>query len=213
MRVIGNHCVIFTGSPDGRLPKDIHISAGDFVIACDYGYSHAKKLSIKPNLIVGDFDSYTDRLPNDIPIIRVPSEKDDTDTMLAISQGLGLGYKSFTIYGATGGRLDHQVANLQIAASVCAMGANCRIVDDKNILYTLKNGTLTLPRPQEKNCFISVLSHTQKSYGVTLQGLKYPLDNYTMTNTYPIGVSNEFAEDFCTISVLDGILFVIISAQ
>ena len=85
----------------------------DCVIACDRGYLHARKMGIRPDLIIGDFDSAP--FPDvSVPVESYPARKDDTDTMLAVKHGLLKGFDRFVILGALGGRLDHTIANLSV---------------------------------------------------------------------------------------------------
>ena len=89
---------------------------GDLQIAADAGLHLCERLGVRPDVVLGDFDSMDVRqAPADC--IRVPVEKDDTDTMLALREGLRRGCDTFYLYGATGGaRLDHTLANLQSLA-------------------------------------------------------------------------------------------------
>ena len=86
---------------------------GDLVLAADAGYLACRQAGVVPDLLLGDFDSMDQ--PADFDRIRrVPVEKDDTDTMLAVKTGLEQGCGEFYLYGGTGGkRLDHTLANLQ----------------------------------------------------------------------------------------------------
>ena len=83
----------------------------DLVIACDGGYEYCKKWNKKVNLVIGDFDSlgYVPEHPN---VIRLKPEKDDTDTACAIRAGLEQGFQRFIVYGGTGGRISHTIANI-----------------------------------------------------------------------------------------------------
>jgi thiamine pyrophosphokinase len=199
-------CVIFSGAPDCVLftPK-----ASDFIIACDHGYDHAVSQGIRPHLLMGDFDSCL--IPRDpsIPCIAVSAEKDDTDTMLAVRHGLSLGFQDFLLLGATGGRVDHFWANCSICAFLAKQGARCEMRDSSYTLYTLSPGSLTLRR--QKGAFLSVFSFCDVSYGITLEGVKYPLKNATLTNDVPLGVSNEFAAEVARISLRSGLLLILIT--
>ena len=62
---------------------------GDYQIAADAGLLLCQKLGIEPDLVIGDFDSMPQ--PENEPTVRVPVEKDDTDSMLAIREGLARG--------------------------------------------------------------------------------------------------------------------------
>ena len=103
--------------------------AGDFVIAADAGYRTCRALGIVPDLLLGDFDSMDQ--PTDFAYVeRVPVEKDDTDTMLAIKTALDKGCKEIYLYGGTGGkRLDHTLANLQSLLYLRRRGARGYLYD------------------------------------------------------------------------------------
>ena len=201
-------CVILSGAPNcvPFVPQPT-----DYVIACDHGYDHACKLQIRPDLLLGDFDSCLTAPEPSIPILTVPAEKDDTDTLLAARHGLSLGFSQFLFLGATGGRMDHFWANCSVCAFLSRQGARCEMRDESYTLYTLSGGALTIPR--KDHAVLSVFSFCDTSYGVTLKGVKYPLTNYTMTNHFPIGISNEFAADEANISLTSGLLMVFVSSS
>ena len=81
-------------------------------MSADKGYEYAKKAGAKPDLIVGDFDSYSGNLPDDCEVIKLNSHKDDTDLLHCIEVALSRGYDDFVILAATGGRFDHTLANV-----------------------------------------------------------------------------------------------------
>ena len=117
-----HRCVIISG---GNYAPVEGVQAEDFVIACDKGYVYAEKAGVRPNLLVGDFDSYEGVLPSDLPVWRYKKEKDDTDTMIAIRYAVEQGFAQVELFCALGGRLDHLYANLQAAAFAVANGG-CR---------------------------------------------------------------------------------------
>ena len=63
------------------------------------------------------------------------------------------------------------------------------------------------------NEFVSVFAWTEEAKGVSYKGLKYPLENATLTKAFALGISNEFAEEEAEISVKDGMLLIIIAAD
>ena len=67
------------------------------VIACDKGYAYAKRAGIKPDLFVGDFDSLRGKVDVDVPVLELPCEKDDTDTMAAVRYAVEKGYTHLRI--------------------------------------------------------------------------------------------------------------------
>ena len=83
-------CVIFGGA-DMCERTQVKIPENAYVIAADSGYRHCLRYGVRPDLILGDFDSYEDRLPDDCEIFRAPREKDDTDLMLAVKTGFEKG--------------------------------------------------------------------------------------------------------------------------
>ena len=91
-----HRCVIISG---GNYAPVEGVQAEDFVIACDKGYVYAEKAGIRPNLLVGDFDSYEGVLPSDLPVWRYKKEKDDTDTMIAIRYAVEQGFAQVELLG------------------------------------------------------------------------------------------------------------------
>ena len=186
----------------------IHCRPGDFVIAADGGYQALTKLNLAPDLVVGDFDSLG-FVPEGETIIRHPVMKDDTDTMLAARLGLERGYKNFVLTGAVGGRLDHTIANIQTLLFLAGHDARGVLYGDGTVVTAVKNSSLTLMGKG----VISVFCMDGKATGVTEKGLLYALDNATVTSGFPIGVSNEFLDGPATISVKEGTLIVMWSAE
>lgn len=116
------------------------------IIACDRGYEYARAAGVRPGLLVGDFDSYTGPLPEDIPRLDLPAEKDDTDTMAAVRYAIAQGYGEIRIYCALGGRADHLLGNIQ-ALSFCAeRGVRASIVGGGCRIDVIKNSRIFLSR-------------------------------------------------------------------
>lgn len=199
-----NTCYIFGALNTSAV--DFKPNENDLIIAADGGYSTLKKLNIKPDLVVGDFDSLGS-VPENENIIKHPVKKDDTDTLLAVKIGFNKGYKKFIIHGALGGRLDHTVATLQSANYIAENGGIAYICDDKYTVATIKNSSIEFK--DEAKGIISVFALSGIAKGVTINGLLYQLDNAEITPNFPIGVSNEFIKKESKISVTDGVLTII----
>lgn len=197
-------CYIF-GALDCSI-TDFKPNENDLIIAADGGYSTLTKLNIKPDLVVGDFDSLGE-VPENENIIKHPVKKDDTDTLLAVKIGLEKGYKTFIIYGAIGGRLDHTVATIQTATFVAENGGIAYIYDGNHTVTAIKNSSIKFKDTAKG--YISVFALSGIAKGVTIKGLLYELDNAEISPTFPIGVSNEFLGKESEISVKDGILTII----
>ena len=88
-------CAIVSGGSFSPLDG---IGRADFVIACDKGCEYTAACGIKPDLLVGDFDSYTGEKPEDVPVLGLPCEKDDTDTMAAVRYAVGEGFDEIMLY-------------------------------------------------------------------------------------------------------------------
>lgn len=199
-------CLIISGGDFAPLAESLEY---DYVIACDHGYDHALKLGIVPNLILGDFDScaFDKESVTDIPIETHPVCKDDTDTMLAIKKALALGYRNIVIICALGSRFDHSLANIQSMAYVAEHGGTCELFGEGEQLKTLSCGSVKLP--YKENYSLSLFSLTDKCEGVSISGSEYDCEDVTLTNTFPLGVSNKWKEDFVTVSVKSGILLTV----
>ncbi len=196
-------CVIFCAAEFDGLAEALNPE--DFVIAADGGLRHTQKLGITPDVILGDFDSlgFAPAGANVFPV-----EKDDTDSMLAVRHGLGLGYREFLLYGALDGpRLDHTIANFQTLQFLAEHGAYGYLVGKDFILTVLKNGRLTFPASAGGT--ISVFCMGRDAIGVTETGLFYPLKNSTLTSGFPLGASNHFTAVEASIAVRDGSLLIL----
>ena len=190
-------------------PRDFNPQKGDFIIAADGGLLALEKLNITPDLLIGDLDSLgAHPLPKDVPLEKHPVEKDDTDTGIALAQGYAMGYRAFLLYGCGGGRMDHLLANFQSMGRMSRMGATIQLVDPAYDAYALTNGTLLLPE-RKSGTTVSVFCHGDKAEGVTLKGLKYSLNDYTLTCTHPLGVSNQHTDQSAEITVLNGTLLIL----
>lgn len=179
---------------------------GDFVIAADAGLCYLERKGIRADLVIGDFDTLK-RIPEHPNAVVLSAEKDDTDILAAIREGIRAGYASFHIYCGTGGRIDHTIANLQVLAYLSANNMRGFLFDNDSVITAITNSRLCFEKIPWG--YVSVFSCSEKAEGVTLCGLKYELNNGTLANTYPMGVSNEFINRESSISVNDGTLLIV----
>lgn len=205
---MAKRCVIISG---GEFSDAVSFAAEDLVIACDRGYEYAKRLGAAPGLIVGDFDSYEGALPEGVPVLRLPREKDDTDTMHAVRCALERGCDEIVLTCALGGRLDHALANLQSCVYALRQGARVSICDESAKVFFLEGGSLTLPAETGRS--LSLLSFSPRCEGVGISGVKYPLDNAVLESDFPLGVSNEWTESQALVSVGSGTLMVVLAKE
>lgn len=196
-------CVIFCAAGFDRLAEEIQ--DGDLVIAADGGLKHTEKLGLTPDVILGDFDSLG-FMPEGAEVF--PVEKDDTDAMLAVRCGLDRGCRRFVLYGGLDGdRLDHTLANFQTLQYLADRGAVGYLVGKKYLVTVVKNSRLSFP--EEAEGILSGFCLGPDAAGVTLSGLKYPLEDGTFSSGFPLGVSNHFIGKKSSISVKNGSLLLL----
>ncbi len=165
-----------------------------------------EQANIEADVLLGDFDSI-DAVPNHQNTIKHPVEKDDTDSFLAYKLGFKKGFRNFIVFGGIGGRMDHTMANIQMLCHMAKNGAKGFLVGNNTVVSAIHNSAIRL---SPENCGkIGVFAHGGVANGVSISGLKYTLDNGTLTPDFPLGVSNEFTGEKAYISVTDGTLLVI----
>lgn len=196
-------CYIFgAGEYDGF---EIDKKDGDIIIAADGGLKYLFQSGISPDYVIGDFDSLG-YIPDSGNVIKLDPVKDVTDMFSAVEKGTRLAYNEFVIYGGTGGREDHTLANYQLAAYLAEKGCSVTLVNGKKRIIAISDGSVCFD--EDKKGYISVFAHSDICTGVTLSGLKYPLENAVLRNTFALGVSNEFTGVKSSVSVKKGILII-----
>lgn len=184
----------------------------DYIIASDRGLEILDKFAIKPNYIIGDFDSIDKKILNkyintDIEIKELNPEKDYTDTHMAIKLAIELKSKQIIIVGAIGTRIDHTIANIHIIKETLDNDIECKIIDERNEIQLINKKTIL--EKDKKYKYVSLIPLTTKVEGVTLEGFKYKLFNQTLEIGHSIGVSNEQVKELAQIDFKKGILILI----
>lgn len=184
----------------------------DLLICADGGVRHAVRLGLVPDLILGDFDSASPELIAElsgrgIPVVRVPVEKDQTDTHLALDEALRRGATEILLVGGSGHRLDHTLSNLLLLPAV-PEPVEVSLADGQNIVRLLRPGRSMLVKglPGE---FLSLLPLSPEVTGVVACGVKWPLDGATLRWGISLGVSNRLEGTEATVSIDNGYLLVI----
>lgn len=196
-------CAIFTAYCEGDPRAACAPRPDDYVLCADGGWRLARSMGIAPDGVIGDFDSSDP--PGDMPVERVPREKDDTDTLLCLKRGLAMGFDDFLIVGGFGGRADHALANIQALHYAARRGAHIEMRDGTNWAAAVMNGAMTVPA---RAGWLSVFALSDICRGVTIRGAKYEVEDIDLTCTFPRGVSNEFAAARAEIAVREGTLLV-----
>lgn len=212
----GNNILIVSGGRIGdAFALDLLKNNGyGTVIACDSGMEFFRRNGLYPDLILGDFDSADTAAVNyfkdqtDVRIEQFPARKDWTDTELAVRRALELLPDHIDLVGATGSRLDHVLGNLQLLAFGMEAGIPIFLLDEHNRVRMIDQ-TLTISKREQYGDFVSLIPCGGTVRGVTLQGMKYPLDKATLTPDISLGISNEIVDETATISFTEGRLFVL----
>jgi thiamine pyrophosphokinase len=182
----------------------LKVQPQDLLIAADGGWQHLLPLGVAPQLVLGDFDS-SPRPPFG-QVLQFPERKDQTDTQLALQYGFDQGYRRFAVYGGTGGRIDHTLANLQCLAALSRKGAHAVLYGVDYAVCAVTNGALELPAAMHGT--VSVFAYGGTAHGVTVEGLSYTAQNVDLADDVPLGVSNRCVGTPARISVQNGTLLV-----
>ncbi|MFI8574726.1 thiamine diphosphokinase [Rossellomorea aquimaris] len=211
---------IVAGGP-GRYIPELKVYDGELVkwVGVDRGVYTLLEQSIEPWVAFGDFDSVTDEEWDLIQekvqeVNRYKPEKDETDLELALNWAIDQNPDKINIFGATGGRLDHFMGNLQLLMTPKLLDKDIEveIIDVQNRLYLAKSGEHSVEKSPELQ-YISFVPVTQSVEGITLSGFKYPLKNRNISRGSTLCISNELIQSSGTFSFSNGILMVIRSSD
>ncbi len=196
--------ILGAGDPPSIAPALLPI---DLLICADGGYAAARRLGMAPSVLIGDFDSLGEPPLGDHELIRLPVEKDVTDTEAALLEGEKRGYRTFVLLGCTGGRPDHTYAAEQLLHGAASRGLRVFLIGASYTAFALSSESVSFS--PEAVGTVSVFAAGGEARGVTLSGLKYPLTDATLSPLVPLGVSNAFLSGVPSrISVGDGVLLV-----
>ena len=194
--IVGGASIGDYGTVSAKLRQD------DYMIYCDCGLRHMDGLGVEPDLIVGDFDSYSN--PEfDTETIVLPCEKDDTDTVFAVKEALRRGFEDFLLIGVVGERLDHTLGNVSILLMLDSEGKVGTIIDDYSEMEIVSDRCGKPCIIDDSYVYFSLINISGTARGVTIRGAKYPLENAEITCEYQYGVSNEVLPG-CTAEVSVG---------
>lgn len=179
----------------------------DLVIAADGGYTHLQELGIRTDLLIGDMDSLSGAVPEGVRVLPFKPEKNDTDMALSAAYALTEGFQRIRIYGGSGGRFDHTLANLQLLVYLSRAGADAILYEESAVITAVTNGCLKFPAGEAG--YLSVFAHGGCAEGVWERGLKYQLKDALLRDDVTLGVSNEFTGEAAEITVRCGTLIVV----
>ncbi len=212
-------CLIVSGGP-----LDLEFAASflkgrsyDVTIAVDAGVGACMSLLLRPELLVGDFDTFGKeqilkyQRETGVSMDIHKAEKDETDTELALRDALLMGCTEADVLGATGGRLDHEISNIHLMAQGKKRGLKVNIFDRKNKISLLDSAfekRTEFFKDSLYGTYVSFLPLTETVRGITLTGFKYPLfeKDISILENPSLCVSNEVVEERAEITFRQGIL-------
>lgn len=237
-RIGGRRCIIVGAGDFFGIPAGLRIDPErDLLIAADAGYENLCAVGLRPQLIVGDFDSmrvegvagttgevaglsifadaekaeYIHHLRktelDGIETRIIDPVKNDPDLLACVRIGLEEGCTEFHILGGTGKRMDHSIANLQILGFLAKRGCHAYLYGREQLITAIHNEERCFPAGRRG--YFSALSLSDESCGVSEEGFKYIIREVTLNNLTPTGLSNEFVGMAARISVREGTLLLI----
>ena len=186
-------CVIVGGAGINEYDRvRAALRSDDVFVFCDSGLRHMDALGVKPDLIVGDFDSHENPQMNAETIV-LPREKDDTDTFFAAKEMMRRGFDEFLLIGVIGARLDHTLANVSILLMLDAAGKHAKAIDDfgEMEIVSAADGRPGEAAVDDSYAYFSLLNITGEAEGITIRNAKFPLEDGRIDCDYQYAVSNE----------------------
>ena len=208
-------CLIVAG---GVKPKDEIINyyseQCELIVGVDKGCNYLFDAKVKPNYIVGDFDSSNleiidEMVKQGVVKYQYQCEKNFTDSEEAFELAISKNAKKITFLGATGQRFDHTLGNLGLLLKALNVGIYSEIVDDRNKMFLINKNTVVKRENEYK--YISFLAYNSRVEEFSIKGAKYNLDKYTLEIGDSRTVSNEFITEEISLEISNGIILVIYS--
>lgn len=183
-------------APSQELLSNIDASC-PLVICADGAYAYVKD-KIAPTVVLGDFDSFPkESVHSGIDTVVFPPEKDYTDGHIAVAYALERGADEIEIYGAFGGRPDHEYSNLSLLYFTLKNGAKATMISDEWIV-TIEDGTFD--KTVKKGATVSLVPFLATSHILLTEGLKYPMREVTLDRLHILGISNVALESKIKVS-------------
>jgi thiamine pyrophosphokinase len=195
-----------------ELEKLINNNQIDFVIAVDGGSNKLRKLELIPDLIIGDLDSVTDENLNyyrdhDVEIIKHPVEKAQTDSELAVDYCKENNFEELYLTAALGGRIDQQLANLNLLEYIYELNIKALIISKKIEIALVTDKKEFLAKEGYR---LSLIPQSSSVCGLTIKGCKYNLQNQNIFRSKSRGISNLIESERAEIELNSGLLIYVL---
>lgn len=199
---------IFCAAPIADYSYLRKLDFSDSLIICaDGGICHTKALGLTPHIWIGDRDSCEIEIPKETEIFLYPTDKDFTDTNLAIDCALKRDCSKIILIGALGGRLDHEYSHYCLLKYILEKGGQGILLNEHNEISMAFPSSFTLYKDEKK--YVSFLPFGDIVKGLCIRGLKYEVKDFTLNNSRVQATCNEFSEnDAAQISFTEGCMLI-----
>lgn len=203
--------IVSGGKPPKEQTLRSYLNNESYIISADSGANTLHKYSIVPNIILGDFDSIHSNVLNHFQkvgckTISYPAEKNFTDTEAAIEEAIKLNPQEILLFGCTGSRLDHTLANLGLLYKCLNNSIKARIIDENNVI-SLHHKDFEIKGRRGELFSLQAFGHVVNN--LSILKAKYELYNYDLKFGDPRTVSNELLDDTVSITFKSGLLILI----
>lgn len=186
-----------------ELSKDGHI------YCADGGTEHCLKLGLVPREVWGDFDSLSSEKVKEleesgVKLKKFSSEKDFTDGELLLEYVHSKGYNYIYILGGLGGRLDHELTNINLISKY----KNVYILSEKELVFFVQKKYTFINNVGKTISFIPFSNSVED---LNLRGFKYPLNNYKLLRGDSRCLSNIILEERAEVELKSGMLLCVIN--
>jgi len=198
-RKAGKIALICNGAVDDHRWLARELEGRDVLIAVDGGADHLRRAGLRPDLVVGDMDSIVEPFGPDVPVRPYPERKDASDMELAVRHALAIEHSTIDVYGALGGREDHQFCNIMVLTNYQA--AITIRAGNTSIRCVHENTAAELRRKGEAD--IVTIMPVDETAVVTTTGLEYGLDGEALARGSR-GLSNVIKGERAVVRVESG---------
>lgn len=206
----GQPALILASGED--VPKNpLPVGKDTLLICADGGARLARLWGLQPAIIIGDQDSLDAETKDfwerrDVPFLKAPVHKDETDVELAVNYALELQVSSITLVGAWGSRLDHSLGNLELLYRLAQEGIANELITEHHRMSAISTNFQGTVR---KGSYVSLLPLSSVVRGVRTNGLLYPLQGEDITKGTTFTISNVALGAEITVQVDGGVLLVV----
>lgn len=207
------HLVVVTGA--SSVPNDVadRVPGEAIVLGVDAGFDLALAAGLRPYGLIGDMDSISsdgqDWARRHATISRHPTDKNETDTELALAFAADMNPQRLTMIGG-GDRLDHTVAALGAlgAANLTGVPEIDAWWDGEHLDVVHGPGRRTLQL--EPGSTLSLLALGRRCERLAIDGVRWPLEKFELAPVVGRGISNEVVDPDgrVTISLSHGVVWI-----